>query len=116
MNLRSVQLLDLREPEIDRTRFTTDGINLKLQYAHFGGDGREVIGAIRFFAVLAYRFERFRNITSYRTEPWVADIINAIAEVRDSSWVEQIERVEGGPWPFAKRHYLVCLAWKIHEE
>jgi hypothetical protein len=106
MKLRSIHRLEVGDPDILGIRFTSDGVCLKLEYGYFAEDGRELTRAVRFFGVLGYTFESSRAVTSYTREPWTPDILNAIAEARDSPWIEQIEKIERSPWPFAKHHFL----------
>jgi hypothetical protein len=109
MKLRSVHSLALPYPEVEGTRLTTDGAELRLEYGYVDGGGHQVIGMVRFFAVLAHRFEQFRNITVYQDESWVSEVLYAVGEIRDSPWIDRIERLEASTWPFAKRHYVLAF-------
>jgi hypothetical protein len=110
MRLRSTVPLGVPHAEIEGTRLTSDGTELRLEYAYVERDGHEVIGTVRFVGTLAHRFEKFRSITVYRDEPWITEILCAVGELGDSPWVASIERVElPPPWPFVKRHYVLAL-------
>lgn len=106
MNARPHLSLSIPESGPGDSRVTFDGSELLLEY-EYRNSGRDLIGRLLFEKVVAYRF---RNEAHSRG--FIPSSYDAVVEVVDSSWLEEL--VEGVPEGMigakGKKHFAIFLS------
>lgn len=106
--MNTIKLTNLPIPQsgCGNTRLSCDGLSLSLEF-EFRNQGEDIIGAIQFEGVVAYRFSN-----EMHSEGFVSEAYESVAEVLNSDWRQRLAALAPASVTntSSARHFAVFLS------